>query len=73
MAILTSRCVATRRFSALSVQRFAEVLIVAVLAGLFWWQIGGKSQLDKGKVTDISGLLFFQVRPRAGQQLCADP
>jgi hypothetical protein len=33
--ILTHRCIRTRRFQALSTQRFAEVVVTAVLAGGF--------------------------------------
>lgn len=40
MRILTSRCVRTRRFAALSWQRIAEVICVAVITGMFWFQVG---------------------------------
>lgn len=33
---------------------------VAVLAGMFWWQLGAGT-LDANKVRDLGGLLFFQV------------
>lgn len=69
VVILTSRCVRTRRFSALSYQRIIEGLVVALLAGLFWWQIGGKSQLDEAKVNDIAGLLFFEVGDQVQAQV----
>mmetsp|Transcript_8214 Transcript_8214/g.14078 ORF Transcript_8214/g.14078 Transcript_8214/m.14078 type:complete len:703 (-) Transcript_8214:560-2668(-) len=59
--ILTSRCVRVRRFAALSIQRFAEVVIVALLAGLFWFQAGGTKQLRSSTISDLAGLLFFQI------------
>lgn len=55
---LTLRSLKTRRFQSLSVQTFAQVLAVAVLAGMFWWQIG--ADLDSvQRVLDVGGLLFF--------------
>ncbi len=37
--ILLSRCLRVRRFQSLSIQRIVEVLVVAVLGGLFWFQV----------------------------------
>lgn len=58
--ILTIRCLRTRRFAALSTQRICEIIIVGILAGLFWFQIG-QDLLEPQMVGDLSGLLFFQV------------
>eukprot|EP00967_Tisochrysis_lutea_P078894 scaffold107664_cov18-Tisochrysis_lutea.AAC.1 len=64
---LTIRAVRTRRFAALSVQRILEILFVAILAGLFWFQRGnadfqtGDDVLTEQIVRDSGGLLFFQV------------
>lgn len=57
--ILTIRSIKTRRLSALSWQKFAQVLVVAVLAGLFWWQSGQETPLTPTVVRDVGGLLFF--------------
>ncbi|EFJ41007.1 hypothetical protein VOLCADRAFT_68689, partial [Volvox carteri f. nagariensis] len=55
---LALRSVKTRRFQSLSVQKSAQLLVVAVLAGLFWWQIG--TRLDSRQAAlDVGGLLFF--------------
>lgn len=61
---LTIRCLRTRRFAALSIQRIGEVVFVAILSGLFWFQLGNT---DGGPMTeqiarDMGGLLFFMVR-----------
>jgi len=55
---LTTRSLKTRRFSSLSWQRFAETIIIALLAGCFWWQIGA-GQLTPQSAQDIGGVLFF--------------
>ena len=57
---LTLRCLKTRRFAALSTQRICEILFVAILAGLFWFQIG-QDTLTAQVIGDVSGLLFFQT------------
>jgi hypothetical protein len=59
---LGSRAVRVRRFSALSVQAIAEILVPAVLAGLFWFWLGGSGTLTPQHVLDLSGLIFFTVR-----------
>jgi hypothetical protein len=61
--VLASRCVRVRRFSSLSTQHVAEVLVPAVLAGLFWFQLGGPpgAALSKQNILDLSGLIFFTV------------
>ncbi len=61
MRILTSRCIRVRRSSALSIQSISEVLIPALLSGLFWFQLGGSETLTRQDVLDLSGLLFFQA------------
>ncbi|GIL50151.1 hypothetical protein Vafri_6284 [Volvox africanus] len=55
---LTVRSVKTRRFQSLSVQKTAQLLVVAVLAGLFWWQIGARLDSTQAAL-DVGGLLFF--------------
>lgn len=61
---LTVRCMRTRRFAALSIQRVGEVIFVAILAGLFWFQVGdygSSAPLTDRVIADLGGLLFFQV------------
>jgi hypothetical protein len=60
---LTIRCIRTRRFAALSIQRIGEVVFVAILAGLFWFQLGnnGDKPITAQIAADLGGLLFFQV------------
>jgi len=58
--ILSTRAVRTRRFTALSTQRIVEIVLVAVLSGLFWFQVGDEL-LTPAIVIDLSGLLFFQI------------
>jgi len=58
---LAIRCVRTRRFAALSIQRVLEIIVVAVLAGLFWFQRGNVPVLTASVAFDMSGLIFFQV------------
>lgn len=58
--VLSTRCLKTKRFAVLSIQKIVEVIIIALLSGLFWFQIGN-GNLTNLKVVDISGLLFFQV------------
>ncbi|GLI63140.1 hypothetical protein VaNZ11_006048 [Volvox africanus] len=55
---LAVRSVKTRRFQSLSVQKTAQLLVVAVLAGLFWWQIGTRLNSTQAAL-DVGGLLFF--------------
>ncbi|KAF5832191.1 hypothetical protein DUNSADRAFT_11998 [Dunaliella salina] len=64
---LTIRAMRTRRFAALSIQRILEILFVAILSGLFWFQRGnpqfqnGEDVIDTQIVRDNGGLLFFQL------------
>lgn len=58
VSILCIRSLKTRRFSSLSIQKFAQVLLVAVLAGLFWWQVGQQTMTTTA-LRDVGGLLFF--------------
>ncbi|GFR49801.1 hypothetical protein Agub_g11739, partial [Astrephomene gubernaculifera] len=55
---LTLRSVKTRRFQSLSHQKTFQLLAVAVLAGMFWWQIGAHLSSSQA-VLDVGGLLFF--------------
>ncbi|GIL87008.1 hypothetical protein Vretimale_14202 [Volvox reticuliferus] len=55
---LAVRSIKTRRFQSLSVQKTAQLLVVAVLGGLFWWQIGVRLDSTQA-VLDVGGLLFF--------------
>ncbi|GLC39402.1 hypothetical protein PLESTM_000892900 [Pleodorina starrii] len=55
---LSLRSVKTRRFQSLSVQKTGQLLAVAVLAGLFWWQQGASLE-GQQDVLDVGGLLFF--------------
>ncbi|KAG2431027.1 hypothetical protein HYH02_013459 [Chlamydomonas schloesseri] len=56
--ILVVRCVKTRRFQSLSNQKFIQLIGVAVLAGMFWWQIGADLHSNQAAL-DVGGLLFF--------------
>ncbi|KAG1675510.1 hypothetical protein FOA52_001810 [Chlamydomonas sp. UWO 241] len=57
---LSSRSVKTRRFSALSWQRVCETVIVGVLSGLFWFQLGATT-LTPQVALDLGGVLFFEM------------
>ncbi|KAG2425311.1 hypothetical protein HXX76_013891 [Chlamydomonas incerta] len=56
--ILVIRCVKTRRFQSLSNQKFIQLIGVALLAGMFWWQIGADLHSSQAAL-DVGGLLFF--------------
>ncbi|KXZ52591.1 hypothetical protein GPECTOR_9g636 [Gonium pectorale] len=55
---LTVRSVKTRRFQSLSSQKFIQLIGVALLSGMFWWQRGPDLDSEQA-VLDIGGLLFF--------------
>ncbi|MEW5318870.1 MAG: hypothetical protein WDW38_010054 [Sanguina aurantia] len=59
VSLLASRSLKTRRFTALSTQKVLQLLAVAVLSGLFWFQLGGSSIDSIQGIADIGGLLFF--------------
>lgn len=52
-------CVQVRRFESLSGQKFLQLVAVAVITGLFWWQRGVGNSLTAA--SDIVGLLFFEL------------
>eukprot|EP00198_Chlamydomonas_reinhardtii_P001397 XP_001690733.1 predicted protein [Chlamydomonas reinhardtii] len=56
--ILVIRCVKTRRFQSLSTQKYIQLIGVALLAGMFWWQIGADLHSSQAAL-DVGGLLFF--------------
>ncbi len=47
------------RFESLSGQNLLQILAVAVITGLLWWQRGRGNTLSVA--TDITGLLFFEL------------
>lgn len=54
LGYLTQRFMKVRRFDALGVQRFVQLIAVGVLTGLFWWQsAGGTTSL---RISDTGGL-----------------
>ncbi|GMH34285.1 hypothetical protein BSKO_02119 [Bryopsis sp. KO-2023] len=57
--VLSSRTVRTRRFETFSLQKFIQLIGLAIIAGLLWWQAGGKNTLLSA--SDMSGLLFFEL------------
>ena len=59
ISVLFSRAVKTRRFEALSLQDFLQFIIVGVLSGLFWWQIGRNKTV--AAAANANGLLFFEM------------
>ena len=59
VGLLFQRSLRTRRFQTLSMQDFAQFLIIAVISGLFWLQ-AGRDQTLKG-ARDILGVLFFML------------
>eukprot|EP00951_Prasinocladus_malaysianus_P010842 scaffold79907_cov42-Prasinocladus_malaysianus.AAC.1 len=56
--VLLSRAVTVRKFESLGMQNFLQMVGVAVLCGLFWWQKGGGDSVSEAQ--DLQGLLFFQ-------------
>lgn len=61
---LTIRSLRCQRFAAFSLQRVLELLVVAILAGVFWFQRGnnGSAPITAEIALDMSGVLFFMVR-----------
>ena len=59
ISVLFARAVKTRRFEALSLQDFLQFIIVGVLSGLFWWQIGRNKTV--AAAGNANGLLFFEM------------
>jgi ABC-type Na+ transport system ATPase subunit NatA len=59
LSILFARAVKTRRFEAMSGQDFAQFIVVGLLSGLFWWQIGRDRTVSAA--ANINGLLFFEM------------
>ena len=57
--VLFTRSIKTRRFESLGIQRVLQLLGVAVIAGMFYFQLGGKDTLKSAR--DVAGLLFFQL------------
>lgn len=57
--ILFQRSLRTRRFQSLSMQDICQLVIIAILAGLFWLQRGQQDTLAAGR--DILGVLFFML------------
>eukprot|EP00889_Picochlorum_renovo_P008693 jgi/Picre1/35723/NNA_003183.t1 len=59
VAILFKRSLKTRRFESLGVQDIAQLLIIAILSGMFWLQAGqGNTVVD---ARDTIGVLFFML------------
>lgn len=53
-------CVYLRlRFESLSSQQLFQLLAVAAITGLLWWQRAGKDDVAAG--ADTTGLLFFEM------------
>jgi len=59
VGILFQRCLKTRRFESLSWQNFAQMLTVAVVIGMLWYDRGGKHTLLSAN--DMTGLIFFEL------------
>eukprot|EP00803_Ostreobium_quekettii_P006485 evm.model.scf_157.4 EVM.evm.TU.scf_157.4 scf_157:83416-93168(-) len=59
IAILFQRCVKVRRTDALGLQNYLRLLLVAAIAGILWWQVGGDDTLLAA--SDVIGLLFFEM------------
>jgi hypothetical protein len=57
--VLVMRGIKVRRFESLSGQRFAQLVVVAILTGLFWFQRGQGNTLLAA--SDVVGLLFFEL------------
>ena len=52
------RALRVRRFESLSVQDLCQFLIVALICGMIWWQIGQTNTVYGAQQT--RGLLFFE-------------
>ncbi|MEW5311333.1 MAG: hypothetical protein WDW38_003059 [Sanguina aurantia] len=59
LVILSARTVKVRRFESLSGQNIAQLLGVAIVTGLLWWQRGRSQTLSAA--VDVQGLLFFEL------------
>ncbi|KAG2493515.1 hypothetical protein HYH03_008330 [Edaphochlamys debaryana] len=59
LRILTTRAIKVRRFESLSGQNLVQMLAVALITGLLWFQRGRGSSISVG--TDVTGLLFFEL------------
>lgn len=59
ISVLFARAVKTRRFETLSFQDFLQFIVVGLLSGLFWWQIGRNRTV--AAAANANGLLFFEM------------
>jgi hypothetical protein len=59
LQVLMLRNMKVRRFESLSGQRFVQLVAVALITGLFWFQRGAGNTLLAAQ--DVLGLLFFQL------------
>jgi len=59
ISVLFARAVKTRRFETLSLQDFLQFIVVGLLSGLFWWQIGRNKTV--AAAANANGLLFFEM------------
>ena len=59
LQVLLMRNLKVRRFESLSGQRFVQLVAVAVITGLFWFQRGAGNTLLAAQ--DVVGLLFFEL------------
>ncbi|MEW5318872.1 MAG: hypothetical protein WDW38_010056 [Sanguina aurantia] len=60
VGLLLVRSLKVRRFSTLSTQKVLMHVVIAGLAGCYWFQLGVQP-LDASVIHDIAGLLFFIV------------
>lgn len=59
LTVLFMRSIKVRRFESLSSQKFLQLVLVALVTGLFWWQRGANNSLLAA--TDTMGLIFFAI------------
>ncbi|KAG2437947.1 hypothetical protein HXX76_005562 [Chlamydomonas incerta] len=57
--ILTTRAIKVRRFESLSGQNLGQLVAVALITGLLWFQRGAGRGIGVG--ADVTGLLFFEL------------
>ena len=70
VGILTLRSIKTRRHDVVTLQDFLQFAVISLLAGMFWWDIGGSgSAIQAVSATEIAGLLFFVMY---GLDSCTD-